>query len=61
MWILGCPPVVGATAGPSAGRSEGRREYAFEPRSAAASGARGEYDFVDTVLLGISNLCVLWL
>ena len=46
--ILDCPLVVGGilvAPGPSAGRS----------------GARGEQDFVDTVLLGIDNLCVLWL
>ena len=44
----------------SAGPERRPKAGAIEPRS-AASGARGEQDFVDTVLLGIDNLCVLWL
>ena len=30
-------------------------------RLPSSSGGDSEYDFVDTVLLGISNLCVVWL
>jgi len=57
--ILDCPLVVGGilvAPGPSAGRRPGRSS----PEAPLA--ARGaSKDFVDTVLLGISNLCVLWL
>ena len=55
--ILDCPLVVGGIApGPSAGRRPARSS----PEAPLA--ARGaSKDFVDTVLLGISDLCVLWL
>ena len=57
--ILDCRLVVGGVLvapGPSAGRRPARSS----PEAPLA--ARGaSKDFVDTVLLGISNLCVLWL
>ena len=58
--ILDCPLVVGGIAGPSAGRPKAGASTLSSPEAPLA--ARGaSKDFVDTVLLGISNLYVLWL
>ena len=59
--ILDCPLVVGGILNLVApGPSAGRRLARSSPEAPLA--ARGaSKDFVDTVLLGISNLCVLWL